>query len=357
MGGRARRRGRSGGVALALAALAACSPGVEAPAPRQQARSAAVRLRDTDMFVPPGPSERRAAVGPIDHLPATLQRAFTGTHDFRAMLPPEPGDWLHRVRERGQTFAEFVRAPTPYPDPPGRGRDTIYILPLGDFPDGFVVEEERVVLVRSPDPALLEDYAERYFSLEVELLPAIPADELEVTRRVRDGRDQLRAPELVERLAERLPADGFCLLALTNDDLYIEDDQEYAFGYAALTGRVGVYSFARYDPLFNGEARGPDYLDLILARSLKIMAHEIGHMFGLEHCVHYSCVMNGAADLIETDRHPLHLCPVCLRKLQLATGLDPVARYRALREFHEELGFPEELAWIDRRLAYVTGEY
>ena len=80
-------------------------------------------------------------------------------------------------------------------------------------------------------------------------------------------------------------------------------------------------------------------------------------MFDLRHCLHYACVMNPTAGIEDLDSLPLHLCPVCLRKLQLATGLDPVARYRALREFHEELGFPEELAWIDRRLAYVTGEY
>ncbi|MCB9751268.1 MAG: hypothetical protein H6713_14930 [Myxococcales bacterium] len=351
------RRHRPRGAALALLLLScACEPAAAvADAPERAARS--VRYDDAEVFVPPGPQARQAAIGPLDHLAPELRAAFVETAQFRPLQPPEPGDWLYRVRERGQTFEAYARSDANQPAKPGEGRDTIYILPIGSFPDGFIVEEERVVLVRSPAPEVLEDYAERFFAMPVSVLDPLPADEFEVRRRIRHGRDQLYAPELLERLVPRVPADGFALIALTNDDLFAEDAQEFSFGYASLTGRVGVYSFARYDPQFNGEARGAFFLDLILRRSLKIMAHELGHMFGLEHCVHYACVMNGAADLVETDRAPPFLCPVCMRKLQFATGFDPVPRYRALVEFYEERELDDEQRWLAGRLAFITGEY
>ncbi len=344
--------------------IAGCGVPGFTPQPQPQPRSDAstrsvnsVRFADADVFVPPGAQERRAAIGPVDHLDPALQSAFVETAQFKPVHPPEPGDWLYRVRERGQTFESYARSDANQPAKPGEGRDTIYILPIGDFPDGFIVEHERVVLVRSPAPEVLEDYAERFFSMPVEVLEPLAQDEIKVRARVRHGRDQLYAPEILELLAPRVPADGFCLIALTNDDLFADEAQEFSFGFASLTGRVGVYSFARYDPLFNGEERGAFFLDLILRRSLKIMSHEIGHMFGLEHCVHYGCLMNGAADLIETDRNPPFLCPVCLRKLQFATGFEPVPRYRAMLEFYDEHELRDELRWLEGRLAFVTGEY
>ena len=60
---------------------------------------------------------------------------------------------------------------------------------------------------------------------------------------------------------------------------------------------MGIYSFARYDPDFFDEARPKDYADLILRRSCKVLAHEIRHMFGLQHCIYYDCLLNGSNNL------------------------------------------------------------
>jgi len=56
-------------------------------------------------------------------------------------------------------------------------------------------------------------------------------------------------------------------------------------------------------------------------------------MFGLTHCTFFNCLMNGSNHLAESDRRPLHVCPVCLRKLQWSIGLDVLARYTALEAF------------------------
>lgn len=62
------------------------------------------------------------------------------------------------------------------------------------------------------------------------------------------------------------------------------------------------------------------------------MCHEIGHMFGLPHCIYYECLMNGANQdtLDEFKRRPMLLCNVCLRKLQYRIGFDITKRYKDL---------------------------
>ena len=136
-------------------------------------------------------------------------------------------------------------------------------------------------------------------------------------------------------------------------DLYPEDDWNYVFGYASLHARVGVYGFARYDPAFFGERRPADVDTLILRRGTQVMSHEIGHMFGMQHCVHYSCNMNGSNSLEESDTQPAHLCPVCLRKLHMVTDLDVVARYTALDRFYRDHDLEPEARWVEARLSFI----
>ena len=78
-------------------------------------------------------------------------------------------------------------------------------------------------------------------------------------------------------------------------------------------------------------------------------------MFGIGHCVSFACNMNGSNSLEESDRQPMHLCPVCLRKLHLALGFDPAARYEALEAEYHRLGLPQEEAWVERQLAFIDG--
>ncbi len=65
-------------------------------------------------------------------------------------------------------------------------------------------------------------------------------------------------------------------------------------------------------------------------------------MFNMDHCVYFHCLMNGSNHLQESDARPMHLCPVCLRKLHHSVGFDPVERYRNLLGFWKERqGEPE----------------
>ena len=53
----------------------------------------------------------------------------------------------------------------------------------------------------------------------------------------------------------------------------------------------------------------------MLYRSCKVLTHEIGHMFGLRHCTHYECGMNGSNHIYECETRPLYYCVVCFRKI------------------------------------------
>ncbi|MCA9719161.1 MAG: hypothetical protein KC468_31120, partial [Myxococcales bacterium] len=265
-------------------------------------------------------------------------RAFSETADFRPIATPQPGDWLAEHHERGQSFERFQRSS---PNQPDNARQTIYVQPLG-------------ATEGAPLDALTRFTAD-YFQLPVKTLPTLSLEALRVTERDNDGVRQLLAPELLTRLAERLPDDAYCLIGVTMTDLYPDPEWNFVFGYASLSERVGVHSLARYDPAFYGrDVSAPVRDALVLERGAKVMAHELGHMFGMQHCVYYDCVMNGSNHLDESDDKPMHLCPLCLRKLQASVGFDPGARYQRLGARYEALGLSRDAEWARRRAAFVT---
>ena len=81
------------------------------------------------------------------------------------------------------------------------------------------------------------------------------------------------------------------MICVLNKDIYSREDWNYVFGYASLRARTGVFSFARYDPSFNGEndeMTSEEVENVVQFREIKVMCHEIGHMFGLKHLVYLS---------------------------------------------------------------------
>lgn len=328
----------AGRLAILLLASAACSEQTgdgELATGNRQAESGGGETEQAveRRFTPPDAQARARAIGLTMNLEARLEAAFDPAV-FTPIAAPLAGDWLAQHQERGQTFAEYVRA---RPNRPNEARRTLYLVALGEAGNG-------------PPMEVLAGFARAHFQLPVKVMPAI---ELERTRaRTRDngGVRQVLAPDLLDHLKGRLPLDGYSLIGLTATDLYPDDDWNFVFGMATLRERVGVYSTARYHPSFYGEAdHYPAPEQWVLRRSLKVMAHEIGHMFGMEHCTYYECVMNGSNHLDETDRRPAHLCPVCLRKLHYAVGFAPERRYRDLERFFRRSKLGPEADWVRGR--------
>ncbi|HMJ65976.1 MAG TPA: archaemetzincin, partial [Candidatus Binatia bacterium] len=219
-----------------------------------------------------------------------------------------------------------------------------YLQPLGIFPEK-----------QSPSTEMLRQYAGSFFQMDVKVLPHTGIEAGDFTRRTNrfTSRPQILTSDVLRWLQRRLPEDAFCLLGITMEDLYPEPSWNFVFGQASLRERVGVYSFARYDPVFYGETRRKDYETLLLRRSAKVLTHETAHMFALTHCIYFQCVMNGSNHLQESDGRPMHLCPVCLRKLQWSVGFDVVKHYEELNRFCQHAGFKDEALWIVRRLKKI----
>ena len=295
-------------------------------------------------FRPPTPAQSLQAIGSPRGLPKTLQRALDPGNDFDRIPVPGPGDWLAVHPEAGQSFDDFVQS---RPNKPDGARNKIYLQPLGEFADG-----------RSPSVEILKEYAANYFAMDVTVLPSLSITGRGLTTRINPftGNRQTLTGDVLALLKNELPADAFCVLAITMEDLYPHPSWNFVFGQASLRGRVGVFSFARYDPAFYGRERGEDYRELLLRRSGKVLVHETAHMFSLAHCIFFKCVLNGSNHLQESDARPLSLCPVCLRKLQFSIDFDVVDRYQKLLGFYRKIGFAHEARWIAERLKRITND-
>ena len=91
-----------------------------------------------------------------------------------------------------------------------------------------------------------------------------------------------------------------------------------------------------------------------LARVSRTMTHELGHCFGIDHCVYYACSMQGTASIAEDVRQPPYLCPIDLTKLLQATGASAEDRYERiailLEKYDDNPVFAAYAAWIRARL-------
>ena len=324
-------------VAVALATGMACGDGRITEAVAGPSRPQAAR--EAGKEEPPS-AEHRALLGGLEGLGAAERGAFAITGAFAPMPEVRAGDWLESNHEPGQTVPQYVAS---RPNVPSAERGVIYLLPIGPLPED-----------RGPTVEEISAHVTAYFGLPVKVLPELDPAVLDVTRREHEGHVQLDASDILDELETRVPEDAYCVSALTLEDLYPDDTFNYVFGLARLRERVGVFSFARYHPAFFEPGRTARR-DLLVARAFKIMTHEIGHMFGMEHCTFFACNMNGTNNLDELDRQPTHLCPVCLRKLHLAAPFDPRERYETLAKSYSRHDLDADARWARDRAQVLRG--
>lgn len=61
-----------------------------------------------------------------------------------------------------------------------------------------------------------------------------------------------------------------------------------------------------------------DLQSAFLLRFCRTASHELGHCFGLDHCMYRACAMQATSSVSEDMRQPPYLCPVCDAKLAWA---------------------------------------
>ena len=276
---------------------------------------------------------------PQDIRPPELVAAMKAVEPFFGSLPePGPSDWLASFKEPGQTFEEYLNS---NPTVPTAERKTIYVLPLGNFTS----DQERVIKITS-------GYLEAFFGLPVKRLPS---ETINRPLRLKDRRmntyfnhEQIRTGYILDDiLSPKLPNDAAALIAFTNEDLFPDETMNYVFGQASLENRVGVWSLYRLAD--NADQR------TFLLRTIKIAAHETGHMFSMHHCTAYNCVMSGSNHLAETDSHPIDACPECMAKICWFTHVSPADRYKRLADFCSANGITKEADEFEKKYKVVSG--
>lgn len=208
------------------------------------------------------------------------------------------------------------------------------------------------------------------------------------TRPSKDGvfKGQLNLDDLLDTVISILPDDGYALLMLVEHDIFEDEDDDFCCGRAYGGSRVAVISTARYNPSLDDRQdverehawpashcdaymreccgapskvkkakldasfshqtplnaavsahaslptpQTPSHFSsLWLSRVCQTASHELGHCFGMDHCVYYACVMQATGSLAEDVRQPPYLCPVDLAKMLKATGANERQRYEAL---------------------------
>ncbi|KAK6439730.1 hypothetical protein LTR95_004065 [Oleoguttula sp. CCFEE 5521] len=233
---------------------------------------------------------------------------------------------------------------------------------------------------------------------------------------------QLSLNDLLDVAIGILPADAYALIMLVHQDMYEDETDDFCCGRAYGGSRVSVVSMARYNPMLDeqqdmerehawplshckayveqkcaledgdltnindlpsasstGHTASKDAVcvamkasvevplsdstaslqALWLSRVCKTASHELGHCFGIGHCVYYACVMQSTAHLSEDARQPPYLCPVDMAKILTATGATEQAWCQAMLAAvstwrHTERMFAGFCAWLDVRSTEIS---
>lgn len=340
-------------------------------------------------FQPPTPAQISKALGNTTNpreepqLRKFLEQGIKKKDLFPPIPIPGVNDWLANHTEDGQTFNEWNSMSSR--NVVDRSHQVIYLLPiLKHAGKGGGTSEDPYQFLQ-----LLKNYAQVfYLGMEVKLLPGVSAQDMGCKTRIHEvtygvKREQLLASDVMAYIQRNMPHDAYCVVGVTMCDLYPRESWNFVFGMASLVNRSGVFSFARYHPKFFDTSEDvtmqsilalpPHLLRLALRRSFEVLSHEIGHMFGMHHCIYFSCLLNGSNHQHESDSRIMFLCPVCLRKLKHVVKFDVLERYKEmLRIFHsldEQFPLPkqsevstrqhddkiaEAIAWLDKAIAFFT---
>lgn len=103
------------------------------------------------------------------------------------------------------------------------------------------------------------------------------------------------------------------VVLLTEFDLYVPA-LTFVFGEAQLNGKHSIVSLCRlHEEFYSGTSNH----NLLLERTLKEILHELGHNFGLKHCLNRDCVMHASLSIEEVDIKGEKYCNVCAESVEM----------------------------------------
>jgi len=121
-------------------------------------------------------------------------------------------------------------------------------------------------------------------------------------------RDQYYSSEIL-RLLQPFAAHGARVLGVTELDLFVPV-LTFVFGEAQLEGPCALVSYHRLREEFYGL---PAQESLLEERLVKEAVHELGHTYGLRHCLNWECVMASSHAVEVLDVKSAEFCGGCRR--------------------------------------------
>lgn len=162
----------------------------------------------------------------------------------------------------------------------------------------------------------------------VEFLQVALSDSLSLSCRVREfsvdparayspTRRQYNSTEILWELTRLDVLPNHKVLGVTGVDLFIPI-LTFVFGQAQLNSRAAVMSVHRLSQRFYGL---PEDDEVLWRRSEKEAIHELGHTFGLVHCLNFDCVMHFSNSVEEVDLKSNAFCDQCSQLWRDASAL------------------------------------
>lgn len=102
------------------------------------------------------------------------------------------------------------------------------------------------------------------------------------------------------------------IISVTEVDLFVPV-LTFVFGEAQLNGKHAIISVCRlHEEFYSGISDD----ELLFTRTMKEILHELGHNFGLRHCLDWDCVMHSSQGIEEVDIKGSSYCRSCAKNIE-----------------------------------------
>lgn len=151
---------------------------------------------------------------------------------------------------------------------------------------------------------LAYDISKVFRGSKVTIDSPILIDKAEIELAFDNQRNQWNSPKLLDAFYDRLKPNENRIIDF---DAY-SNGLNFVLGEAFPKGRLGAVHLARIKEEFYGLRSNKK---LFYQRMIKECVHELGHIFGFNHCSNLECVMHFSNSLSDTDIKGKSFCSKC----------------------------------------------